>query len=150
MRGPVLAGVGQFIKRANVRTHGRVVLVCVIGVVFGFIDLVVDWILKQTDLPISSTIVDGIILGCVAAFAAWFLLQAERERMKRVTRDVEQSAQLNHEIRNALEVITSAGYLLNDVVYGPAVSDSIDRINRSLKSLSPDESRVAPRQGKPN
>jgi nitrogen-specific signal transduction histidine kinase len=74
----------------------------------------------------------------LAVVAAWFLFEAARERRARIRADIEKSAELNHEIRNALEVIGHAGYLLNDVVYGSAVAESVDRIKKSLDRSKPE------------
>jgi hypothetical protein len=58
--------------------------------------------------------------------------RSARAEGARIRAQVQESARLNHEIRNGLEVIGQAGYLLNDVVYGRAIADSVERIRKSL------------------
>jgi hypothetical protein len=62
----------------------------------------------------------------LAVPAAWLLLCGLSEKGADQRRGT--GVCLNHEIRNALELIGQAGYLLNNVVYGSAVSEGIEKI----------------------
>ena len=81
--------------------------------------------------------IDCVLLGAFAASIAWFLLEAAlRERM-RLRRELEEEARLNHEVRNALEVIGQAGYLISDVTLKSVVSDSVKKIDSILRQRKP-------------
>lgn len=130
----MLSWIGDRVVSAVDRRSARVVMLIAVFIVFGALDFVIGALvsLTHTTLLIHGTI-DATVLGGLAALAAWLLLEAAKERRKRIALQMKESARLNHEIRNALDVIAQAGYLVNDVVYGRAIIESIERIKRSLR-----------------
>ncbi len=130
----MLSWIGDRVIDAVDRRSARVLMLISVFVIFGALDFVIGALISLTHatLLVHGTI-DATVLGGLAALAAWLLLEAAKERRKRIALQMKESARLNHEIRNALEVIAQAGYLINDVVYGRAVSESIERIERSLR-----------------
>jgi len=129
----MLREVGEFINDAVEDRSKQNAVALAISLAFGGIDFVVGRAVTRGHLsPFAHGTINGLVLGTVAGGMTWFLLQAARERREYVRSQVQESARLNHEIRNALEVIAHAGYLLNDLTYGPAVAESVNRIKKSL------------------
>lgn len=82
--------------------------------------------------------IDAIVIGCVAATIGALVLVGVRERRKRDIEHLRTVAELNHSVRNALEVIVHSHYLSrND--HTTEVLESVDRIDRTLRTLFPAE-----------
>lgn len=136
----MLRSLSDLIAEAVDKPSKQLVAVAAVFLVFGTIDFIAEWVISAAHLSqITHGVIDGTILGGVTALMIWILLQSARDRRRRIQAEIEQSARLNHEIRNALEVISHAGYLLNDVVYGRAVAESIDRIDKTLRERDPSD-----------
>lgn len=134
----MLERIGRFISDAVDNQRTRIALIVIIFIAFGAADFLVSWILTVTRLPLAAHgTVDGIIVGGGAASTAWFLLEAGRRNRVRLRAALERDAQLNHEIRNALEVIAQAGYLISDMNLKNVVSDSVSKIDSILKERKP-------------
>lgn len=136
----MLQQVGRFLLRAREKGPERIAVVIAVFVFFGGLDFVVEWVLDVTEIPLSAHgVVDGFIVGAFAALITWALYEAARKEKLRIRKALESEAQLNHEIRNALEVIGQAGYLISDVSLKNAVSESVHRIDSILKQWKPPE-----------
>lgn len=130
----MLRKLGKLLNEAAERRSIQIAVALAVFMTLGGVDFAVGQLVMALLSPIPHGVVDGVIVGGVAGAMTWLLLEAARERRARIRSQIEESARLNHEIRNALEVISQAGYLLNDLDYGPAVSESVERIKNSLRS----------------
>lgn len=133
----MLERIGDWVVGAVERRPARIALLLAIFVVFAMIEAGIVVFAEHLPL-ISHGILDCTIHGGLALLAAWLLLEGARERRARIRAGIQQSAELNHEIRNALEVIGQAGYLVNDVVYGRAITESVERIRKTLDRTNPE------------
>ncbi len=126
--------VGDFINKAAEDRKHQVALSVTISIILFAVDFVLEYLMASAQISIAAhaTIEAILVAGC-SGLSAWLLLEAARTRRRRLRRELQESARLNHEIRNALEVIAHAGYLVNDVVYGRAIADSVERIRKSLE-----------------
>lgn len=77
---------------------------------------------------------DSILTGVLTAIGVWASLMIATERRKFVLKEIQTVANLNHELRNALEVILGSAYLAESSK-GGAILDSVERINRTLDSI---------------
>lgn len=77
---------------------------------------------------------DSILTGVLAAIAVWAALIVASERRKALLEKVETIAMLNHELRNALEVILANEYL-SESSKGAAILESVQRIDRTLDQI---------------
>lgn len=130
----MLERVGRFISQAPERGVHRIVMLVAVFLLFAVADFVIAWAVVASRLPLPAHgTLDGIILGALAASAAWFFLEAARTDRMRRRAELEKEARLNHEIRNALEVIAQAGFLISDLHLKNVVSESVQRIDEILK-----------------
>ncbi len=79
---------------------------------------------------------DSAIIATGATGMVWLLLAGTRERRRRVREELKAIAELNHEIRNALQVIAYSPYLAQ-ANGRELVGASVDRIDLALKRLAP-------------
>jgi hypothetical protein len=77
---------------------------------------------------------DALITGVLAASFVWVLLGVERMRQQEQAKQVKVVADLNHHLRNALEVILASEYLGHDVKAG-AILNSVERIDNALTAI---------------
>ncbi len=134
----MLERVGRFISDAPEGQTQRALLLSAIFVVFGGADFFIEWMLGRAQLhPATHGMIDGVIVGALAVLTAWFFLRAARSQAVSARFRIQQEAQLNHEIRNALEVIGQAGYMITDLKLKSVVSDSVKRIDRILRKHTP-------------
>ncbi len=138
----MLDRVGRFLLQAREKGWERIAVILGVFLIFGCADFAVEWLLSVTHVPLTAHgAIDGALVGGFAGSVTWILLEATRKERARLRREVEQEAQLNHEIRNALEVIGQAGYLSSDVNLKSIVSDSVQRIDSILKERMPTDKR---------
>ncbi len=77
------------------------------------------------------------LLGVVAGALIFRLLQYERERRARLRQRIAVIADMNHHVRNALQVISFHAYTTTDREQIEAVKESMERIQWALKEILP-------------
>jgi hypothetical protein len=104
---------------------------CAVGLAeFGILTLLASLNVSRLSLRIQNSVVTGVIAGaCV-----WALLVMVSFRQRYLRTKLQVVADLNHELRNALEVIVQSGYLPGDK-RDSALLDSAERINKALTEL---------------
>lgn len=80
---------------------------------------------------------DAVLMGLATAVITSFLLLAIRERHRRMLQEVRRVAELNHNVRNALQVIVHNQYLPKSEQDADAILESVQRIDDSLRELFP-------------
>ena len=75
--------------------------------------------------------------GLVAGALSFRLLQYERERRRRLRQKIAVIADMNHHVRNALQVISFHAYSSADKEQLEAVKESMERIQWALKEVLP-------------
>jgi signal transduction histidine kinase len=83
---------------------------------------------------------DAVLTGALAALMVWALLVAVAARRRYVRQQIEAVANLNHELRNALQVILGSEYLPK-TDKADAILESVERINNNLSRLLGQHSR---------
>ncbi len=71
------------------------------------VTIALDWFLLRQERwkPMATATISDVLLGAVAFVLLLFLLRAARERHKRIVQRLETIDEMNHHIRNALQVI---------------------------------------------
>jgi hypothetical protein len=77
---------------------------------------------------------DAIITGILTACLVWVMLRLERARRREREKQIRAVANLNHEVRNALDVIVCSEYL--GTGRGTAIVESVERINSALYEIT--------------
>ena len=80
---------------------------------------------------------DAMLMGLATAVIVSFLLLAIRERHRRMLKEMERVAELNHSVRNALQVIVHSQYLPRSEQDAKTVLESVQRIDTTLRELFP-------------
>jgi hypothetical protein len=106
------------------------------GILAGF-EFIVHQLVWSAQLPrITHAIVDAAFMGCGSALFTFAWLSALRARRRKVREDIQKIVELNHQVRNALEVIVGSQYA-PDSERARLVLQSVDRIDLTLGELFP-------------
>jgi hypothetical protein len=81
--------------------------------------------------------VQAIIVAVVAGFALWLILNGINDRRKLIEDELRRVAELNHTLRNALEVIVLAHHTVSDYEHKAIVLESTNRIDEKMRELFP-------------
>lgn len=87
--------------------------------------------------PLLKLFGDSLVLGIFAAFFGLLVLTAARNRHHKVQDDLRRIAELNHQVRNALQVIVYGEYSPNDASHRSAVLEGVEKIQSALRELFP-------------
>jgi hypothetical protein len=119
------------------RTRLIVVCICIVLLVwivgFGFDRLLARDGVTRTDILLTSNALTGIVAG----FLFYSLTNNERLRRKLVQERLRTIAEMNHHIRNALQVITYAAATQNQTESVELISNSVERIEWALREVLP-------------
>ncbi len=88
-------------------------------------------------LPSVQALANSVILGFFAAFFGLLVLTAAGERRHKVRDDLRRIAELNHQVRNALQVIVYSEYSPNNSQHRAAVLEGVEKIEATLRELFP-------------
>jgi len=107
------------------------IIVCLIGVGLDML------ILHEHETRRVAIEVSDTLGGLVAGVLSFRLLQYERERRARLRQKIAIIADMNHHVRNALQVISFHAYSSADKEQIEAVRESMERIQWALKEVLP-------------
>ncbi len=111
---------------------------------------VARWLIAIHISPILHCLLHAAIVGSGAGLALWLILHGIIERRKMEEAELCRVVELNHTLRNALEVIVLAHYSVTDNEHKAMVLECTDRIDQKLRELFPviGTTRIQMRNGK--
>jgi len=80
---------------------------------------------------------DAVAVGVFVFIVSYAEVRAVNERRQRLLREVSKIAELNHQVRNALQSIRYAAHLGTEAKYVEVIEESVKRIDVVLKDLFP-------------
>ena len=78
----------------------------------------------------------GVMVGLGAGMCLWIFLAGLRERRMRLADEIQRLAELNHTVRNSLNLIALAHYTA-DEAHKALILESTARIDEKLRELFP-------------
>ena len=116
------------------------VLVC--GALAGFLEFVTHLAVARLRPPLElHAFMDAVVIGLMTMGLVTVSVTAARARRQRMLEDIRTVSELNHHVRNALQVISQSRYLPEEQ-QTKAVLDSVDRIDETLRRLFPAHQRL--------
>ncbi len=104
------------------------------------VTIALDWFLLRQERwkPMATAAISDFLLGGVAFVLLLFLLRAARERRKRIVQRLEIIDEMNHHIRNALQVIAFnvRPSTRNEAELGE-ITQAVNRIHWTLRDILP-------------
>ncbi len=137
-----------FILRSRLGTRVAVIATALLSGLFEF-DLS-RWLFGIHVPPNLHCAVQAAIVALGAGLALWLILRGMIARRRMVEDELCRVAELNHTLRNALEVIVLAHYSGTDYEHKTMVLDCTNKIDQKLKELFPStgKTRISMKNGK--
>ncbi len=134
----MLAKVAEFVGRVSDKRSTSLLFALGIMVLFGLFDFLVDVGITLEGLSwIAESAVQAAIVGIGTSVVAYLLLAARRERRILIREEIARVAELNHHLRNSLQIIVGAHYIAKDEEHAKMMLESAQAIDQVLKRLFP-------------
>ncbi len=117
----------------------RVVLASLLfGVIIFAVGAILDWTLLTVGQPMLHVVeISDALGGVVAGVLAYKLLRQERERRRRLRARVETISEMNHHVRNALQMISLSTHSAADQERLGIMREGVERIQWALREVLP-------------
>jgi hypothetical protein len=112
--------------------------VVLFGASASFIECLIHLVVRTSSAsPLIQAFADSIILGIFASCFGLLVLTAARDRRHKLQDDLRRIAELNHQVRNSLQIIVYEEYFPNIAERRSAVLESVGKIEGTLRELFP-------------
>lgn len=121
-------------------------IACITGVGFGFDRLLLREGVPRTNVLLLSNLLTGVVAGLLLIQSKLRAIEKQRlleHRLKKI-------AEMNHHVRNALQVVTFYGHMAQDEKAAQLIHESIQRIEWTLNEVLPRGWELDPRQRRVN
>jgi hypothetical protein len=95
------------------------------------------WLLGEQFRLLARESIADLISALVVGYLAYLTLQAERQRMERAAAELKMIADMNHHIRNALDMLTLSAYSTDDKAAVAVIQKATERITWTLREVLP-------------
>ncbi|MBZ5630309.1 MAG: hypothetical protein LAO06_15725 [Acidobacteriia bacterium] len=95
------------------------------------------FILREHETRRVAIEVSDCLAAVIAGILVFRLLQYERDRRRQLRQRLEVISEMNHHVRNALQVISLSAYSYADQQQLATVKESVERIQWALKEILP-------------
>jgi hypothetical protein len=134
----MLNRIGDFVGRVADRRSTIFLTAAVVMAAFGCFDYFSDMAMLSFGVaPELHAAALAVFVGVGAGFSAMVLLLARRQRRKLVQDELYRLAELNHRLRNSLQIIAYAHYTSEDEAHRNMMMDAVASIDSSLRQLIP-------------
>jgi len=121
-------------------------IACITGVGFGFDRLLLREGVPRTNVLLLSNLLTGVVAGLLLVQSKMRAIEKQRlleHRLKKI-------AEMNHHVRNALQVVTFYGHMAQDEKAARLIQESIQRIEWTLNEVLPRGWELGPPHGRVN
>ena len=95
------------------------------------------WVTRPGVFASFQAFADALVLSVLAALFTLLVLTTAREQHRRMREDIRRIAELNHQVRNALQVIVYGEFSSDSAEHRPAVLEGVEKIETALRELFP-------------
>lgn len=134
----MLVQLGNFIARISDSRSKSLLAVALAVVCFGLFDYVVD--VAMTSLDVNTRLhaaAQATIVGLGAGLSGWLLLSARRERRNIIRDELARLTELNHSLRNSLQVISDAHFFAANNEHKKIIRETVKKMDATLRRLLP-------------
>jgi hypothetical protein len=121
------------------------------GLIVAVLEYTTHLLVSRSGAPLAlNAVVDACVIAVFTVVLLGIALAAARVRRNAIAREMHTVAELNHHVRNALQVIRESHRLPSDQ-QTEAVIESVDRIDNTLRTLFPQSTprRISPVRVRP-
>jgi hypothetical protein len=131
----------DFARKSFFSRRNGILLALVLAVVVSAIGVLFDWLLVKEGLPrLGMLILSNSVTGLFAGGLFYQLMREERIHRELISARMKTISELNHHIRNALQVIKFWGAQQRsslDAMQLQLINDSVERIEWALREVLP-------------
>ena len=126
-----------FFEMADSRRRiAAVVVVCAAAA--GLLDYAVNYFLTGYSVTHNTQrLINASVVGSAIGLVTLLIFLGARERRRRLLEDLRKVAELNHQVRNALQVVVYSQFVPQSLEQRQAVMASVERIDKTLRELFP-------------
>lgn len=106
-----------------------VLTACLVFVLAGASDMVLEQAQPTSFWPY---LIDDVVMSVIAGSLVWFY---ERRRLREIAKKLYVIAEMNHRVRNELEVIQYSAYATKEKPHIATISESVSRIEAALREI---------------
>ncbi len=130
--------LGNFLVEVTDSPRGRALFIIIVGCLAGIVEFVIHRTIERVlqNEPLNS-IVDSMTIAVVVAIISLIEVQAVHHRRRKVIEDMRIVRELNHHVRNALQIIQYASRFPEERQQVQIIDESVARIDATLKDLFP-------------
>jgi len=134
----MLAGLGESIGRISDRKSWSLLFSLGITAFVGLFAFSVELSLEAGGVSHDiRAAVQASIVGTGTGVVSYLLLAARRERRNMVRAELSRVAELNHHLRNSLQIIVGAHYIVQDEEHAQMMLRTVQAMDQVLKRLFP-------------
>jgi uncharacterized membrane protein len=134
----MLDRLGNYLVELTDSPRGRVCFITIVAFSAGLLEFLVHQLIKHlVENEFLSIILDSLTIASAVAFISFIEVQAVQKRRRKVIEDMRVVRELNHHVRNALQVIQYASRLPEEKQQVEIIDASVARIETTLKELFP-------------
>ncbi len=134
----MFASLADFIGRIADRRSSAVLFSFGIATVFGAVDAILDRGLISVGSAVElHTAFEASTIALLAGVISFVLLGARRERQRIARAELERVMELNHRLRNSLQIIADAHFAETDEEHRNMMFETVESMRRTLQQLFP-------------
>jgi hypothetical protein len=134
----MLDRIGEFLGRISDRTTTIILTAVCVTIAFGCLVFFGHLALTESAIdPALHASILAIFVGTGAGFATFVMLLARREQRRMVQDELRRLAELNHRVRNSLQIIADAHYTAPHDVHRKMIMEAVTSMDDCLKQLFP-------------
>jgi len=134
----MLAVLGESIGRISDKKSWSLLFSFGITAFFGLFAFSVELSLEAGGISNDTRAAfQGCIVGTGTGIVSYLLLAARRERRNMVRAELSRVAELNHHLRNSLQIIVGAHYIAQDEEHARMMLTTVQTMDQVLKRLFP-------------
>lgn len=145
----MLVPIANFISNIADRRSSTALFSLAIVMAFGALDFIVARLTMRNGInPDVHAALQATAIGLAAGLVAVLLLSARRERRNLVRNELQRVIELNHRLRNSLQIIADAHYFESEEAHRKMMFEAVESMHITLQQLFPSlgvERRKAPR-----
>ena len=107
------------------------------GTIIFVITVTFHWLLGEQFHLLARESAADLVAALVVAYFAYVALRAERQRALRAAAELKMIADMNHHIRNALDMLTMSAYGTDDKAAVAVIQKATERITWALREVLP-------------
>jgi len=119
------------------RRMGIVITSAMAATLIFLITILFHWLLGEQFRLLARESIADLTAAIVVGYLAYLALRAERERLQRAAADLKMIADMNHHIRNALDMLTMSAYGTEDKAAVAVIQKATERITWALREVLP-------------